>query len=215
MPWWKSVTECALHREDVTFNHVLWAPLQGKWLRMSKSRYRVGMMVKKPPVFCHRETTKLSMVPLTAHKSSLPCSGFWKPAAFYSGRGYLGLSSDDPLRSSSLVPLEVRRILCRSGICRVQWLYITKVQWCFGDCPLAVLLIFCITWMQIISQVISTALNTAKNCVTAKLLKIPRDNSLPRLVSRLKEQHMLAFRDDHATMALLLPVAKEGNVVLV
>lgn len=97
--------------------------------KISKSRYRVGMMAKKPPIFCHEETTKLSMVMLTGHKSSLPCPGCWKPATFYSGRGYLGFGSDDPLHSSSLVQLEFRRILCRSDICRMQWLNITKMQW--------------------------------------------------------------------------------------
>lgn len=86
-------------------------------------------MVKKPPIFCHEEETKLSVVTLTAYKS-LPCPGFWKPAAFYTGRGYLGLSSDDPLHSSSLLQLEVRRILCRSGICRMQWLYKMQSQVC-------------------------------------------------------------------------------------
>lgn len=33
---WKSVTECTLRREEVAFNHTLWAPLQGKWPRMSE-----------------------------------------------------------------------------------------------------------------------------------------------------------------------------------
>lgn len=36
MSCWKSVTECTSHREEVTFNHVLWAPLQGKWSRMTQ-----------------------------------------------------------------------------------------------------------------------------------------------------------------------------------
>ena len=76
--------------------------------------------------------------------------------------------------------------------------------------------------MQILSQDISTALDTGKNCVRkTKVLKIPRVielyrySSLPRLVSRAKERHMLAVRDYCAAMALLLPLAKEGNVVLV
>lgn len=46
---------------------------------------------------------------------------------------------------------------------------------CFRDSHLAVLLIVCITGMQIISEAISTVPNTAKKRVSkAKLLKIPR-----------------------------------------
>lgn len=63
----------------------------------------------------------------------------------------------------------------------MQWLWITKMQWeiCSvlsgRDSHLAVLLIVCITGMQIISEAISTVPNTAKKRVSkAKLLKIPR-----------------------------------------
>lgn len=40
-----------------------------------KSSYRVGMMVMKAPLFCHEEKIRLSVVILTAHKSSLLCPG--------------------------------------------------------------------------------------------------------------------------------------------
>lgn len=121
----------------------------------------------------------------------------------------LGLSSDGPLHSSSLVQPEVRNILCRSGICR---LCISKMQQ--QRCSM-------LLWLSLgsatdllhyanadyIPGYIHSSEHSQEAVSKAKLLKIPRVielyyySSLSRLVRRCKEQHMLTFRDLHATMA--------------
>lgn len=144
-------------------------------------------------IFCYKETTPFMSWLLKA--SSLR----------------LGLSSDDPQHSSGLVQLEVGKILCRFDICR---LYISKMQQQLCSMLLWPSLgsatdLLHYANADYIPGYIHSSEHSQEAVSKAKLLKILRVielcyyNSLSRLVGRCKEQHMLALRNLHATMAFL------------
>lgn len=157
-----------------------------------------GWWQRKPAIFCHKETAKLSMVTLTAHKSSLLCPGCWKQAAFYRGRSDIGISSEDPLTAQALSSWKSEGScagLVSAGCSGHTLLRCSgRHAVCFCDSLLAVPLISCINWMQIISPNISW---TRPRSVWAKpsYSRYPESQSCVStvlcLVSRDEEQRML------------------------
>lgn len=221
-----SVIECTLQRDKVIFNHARWAPLEGKWLRMSQD-LEVQVQSRgdgKENLLSSATKRQLSFQwwHLQLIKSSLLCPGCWKQAAFYRGRSDIGISSEDPLTAQALSSWKSEGScagLVSAGCSGHTLLRCSgRHAVCFCDSLLAVPLISCINWMQIISPNISW---TRPRSVWAKpsYSRYPESQSCVStvlcLVSRDEEQRMLAFRDLRAAMALLPPVAKEGNAVLV